>query len=203
MRLYGTPTSPYVRRVNVVAAEIGVAVDLVNTNTEEGQAALKAVTPIWKVPVAEVEVPGKSSRVIFDSHAIIDWLTTVHGFGALRPPSDPWRERNLVNAIDAALDSGIQLFYLRRDGIPLENNVFADRQRARVASILGWLEQEIQEGGFFPGGGIGMAEIALITTLDWMVLRDVYKVAAHPALDVLRALHGGRSSLKATRPPAA
>ncbi|WP_437874804.1 glutathione S-transferase family protein [Sorangium sp. So ce513] len=202
MKLYGSFTSPYVRRVRVVAAELGVSVDLVNTATDEGQAALRAVTPIWKVPVAEVDVPDGGRRVIFDSHAILDWLTAVHGFGPLRPPADPWRERNLSNAIDAALESGLELAYLRRDGLPTEGNAFADRQRARIASIFGWLEREASGGGFSPGGGLGLTELALITALDWMTFRDVYKVAAHPALVAVRAAHEGRSSLKTTLPPA-
>ncbi|XXT15832.1 glutathione S-transferase family protein [Sorangium sp. So ce429] len=202
MKLYGSFTSPFVRRVRVVAAELDVGVELINTATEEGQAALRAVTPIWKIPVAEVEVPGGGRRVIFDSHVILDWLVGLHGFGPLRPPSDPWRERNLGNAIDAAIESGIQLACLRRDGLPTEGNAFADTQRARIASIFGWLEREVRDGGFSPGGGLGLSELALITALDWMTFRDIYKVSAHPALVAVRAAHEGRSSLKATLPPA-
>ena len=46
MRLYGTLTSPYVRRVRIVATEIGVPCELVAPDA----ALLHAVTPIWKVP---------------------------------------------------------------------------------------------------------------------------------------------------------
>ena len=50
MKLYGTTTSPFVRRVRVVAAEVGEPVELVNTAPDIGQAQLREVSPIRKVP---------------------------------------------------------------------------------------------------------------------------------------------------------
>ena len=71
MKLFGTTTSPFVRRVRVVAAELGVAVDRVDTATEAGMAALRGASPIAKVPVAIVD-----ERLLYDSRVIIDWLVT-------------------------------------------------------------------------------------------------------------------------------
>ena len=62
MKLYGTTTSPFVRRVRIVAAEIGEPVDRIDTATEAGQAALRELSPIRKVPVAIVD-----GRTLFDS----------------------------------------------------------------------------------------------------------------------------------------
>src|SRR5437763_10525531 len=105
MKLYGTTTSPFVRRVRVVAAEVGEPIDLVNTAPDAGQAQLRELSPIRKVPVAVV-----GDRTIFGSRAIIAWLVTTRGWGELAPPRDTWREDNLVNAVDAAADAVIQLF---------------------------------------------------------------------------------------------
>src|SRR5690606_5704652 len=71
MKLYGTTTSPFVRRVRVVAAEVGEPVERIDTAPEAGQAALREVSPIRKVPVAVID-----GRTLFDSHTIIDWLVT-------------------------------------------------------------------------------------------------------------------------------
>src|SRR5262245_36875818 len=98
MKLYGTTTSPFVRRVRVIAAEIGEPVERVETATDEGQGHLRAISPIRKVPVAIID-----DRLIYDSRAIIDYLTTTRGYGSIEPPRDRWRENNLVAAIDAAL----------------------------------------------------------------------------------------------------
>ncbi|HTR51648.1 MAG TPA: glutathione S-transferase N-terminal domain-containing protein, partial [Kofleriaceae bacterium] len=128
MKLYGTTTSPFVRRVRVVAAEVGEPIDRVDTATDAGMAALREVSPIRKVPIAVVG----DGRTLFDSRVIIDWLVTTRGYHDLAPPADPWHEANLVNAVDAALDAVIQLFYLRRDGVAIDGTPYATRQTERA-----------------------------------------------------------------------
>ena len=75
MKLYGTTTSPFVRRVRIVAAELGEPIDRVDTAPEAGMAALREVSPIRKVPVAVID-----GRTLFDSRVIIDWLVTTRGW---------------------------------------------------------------------------------------------------------------------------
>ena len=194
MKLYGTITSPFVRRVRVVVSELGLEHTLVDTSTAEGQAALKTLTPIWKVPIADF-----GDRLVFDSRVIIDWLTMTHGWGPLEPPRDRWREANLVNAIDGALESGIQLFYLKREGVDLTGVPFGQRQLDRITSVLGWIGGELGKGGF--GEGLGLPELALVTTLDWFDFRAVYPTDRHAVEFVnLREALGARPSLVRTRP---
>lgn len=195
MKLFGTTTSPFVRRVRVVAAELGCAVERIDTASEEGQAALRAVTPIRKVPIAMVD-----GRTIFDSRVIIDWLTTTRGFAGLTPPSDRWRDANLLNAIDAAVDSAIQVFYLRRDGIAIEGNAFAQRQTDRIEAIFAWLGGELNAAGDSFGSGLGVAEISLIAGLDWMDFRKTFATENVPQLSKLRTAWAERPSLVSTRP---
>lgn len=197
MKLYGTTTSPFVRRVRVVASEVGEPVERIDTATDAGQAALREVSPIRKVPVAIVE-----GRTLFDSRVIIDWLTTMHGWGELAPPSDPWREANLVNAIDAALDSVIQLFYLRRDGVAVDDTAFARRQLERADAIFAWLATQLAADGRSFGRGFGLAELSLICALDWMDFRKPYPTERAAGLGGVRAAWSERSSLVVTRPHA-
>ena len=119
MKLFGTTTSPFVRRVRVVAAEVGEPIELVNTAPEAGQALLREVSPIRKVPVA---VFGE--RTIFDSRAIIEYIVLTRGWGKLAPPRDHWDEQNLVNAIDG--------------------NAFATRQLERADAIFKWLAPQLR-----------------------------------------------------------
>lgn len=190
MKLYGTTTSPFVRRVRVVAAELGVTIELSNTASSDGQEALRSIAPIRKVPVAVVD-----GRTLFDSHAIIDWLIATHGWGPIARPDDPWRQHNLVNAIDAALDAAIQLFYLRRDGVAIDGTPYAVRQLERAGAIFEWLGRELASSR-----ALGLAEIALVTTLDWMDFRETYPTEDLTALDGLRAAFRERPSLVSTRP---
>jgi len=194
MKLYGTTTSPFVRRVRAVAAEVGEPIDRIETASEAGQAALREVSPIRKVPVAIV-----GERTLFDSRVIIDWLTTTRGFGGLAPARDRWREHNLLNAIDSALDSVIQLFYLRRDGVAIDGTPYAIRQLERAATIFAWLGDELVDHTTFESG-FGLVELTLVCALDWMEFRDTYPIAELTKLVGVRKAWGERPSLSSTRP---
>lgn len=195
MKLYGTTTSPFVRRLRVVAAEVGEPVDRIDTATDAGQAALREVTPIRKVPVAVVD-----GRTLFDSRIIIEWLVTTRGWGGLEPPRDRWRESNIINAIDGALDSVIALFYLRRDGVAVDGTPYAQRQMDRADAIFTWLGTQLAPDRRGFGPGLGLAEITLIAALDWMDFRKTYPTERAAAVEGVRAAWRERPSLAATRP---
>lgn len=196
MKLFGTTTSPFVRRVRVVAAELGAEYEFVNTATDEGQAQLRERSPLWKVPVVEID-----GRTLFDSRVIIEWLTTTRGWGRLRAPRDQWHDANLVNAIDGALDSAIQLFYLRREGIDASKLPFGQRQLDRIAAIFEWLPNELPAHD--PNRGLGLAELSLACTLDWMDFRETYDTSRHADdFGELRKTLAARPSIAATKPHA-
>lgn len=198
MKLYGTTTSPFVRRTRVVAAEVGEAIDLVNTAQEAGQAQLREVSPIRKVPVAVID-----GRTLFDSRVIIDWLTTTRGWGEMTPPRDPWREANLVNAIDSALEAVILTFYLKRDdGVAPSASAFATRQIERADIIFAWLATQLAPDARSFGGGFGLAELSLVCTLEWMDFRQTYPTERASPLAGVRAAWAERATVAATRPHA-
>jgi glutathione S-transferase len=193
MQLYGTTTSPFVRRVRIVAAELGEPVDLVDTARPEGLEALGRVTPLQKVPVAVVD-----GQTLFDSRVICDHLVAVRGFGPLRRTTDD--DRNVRTVADGALDSAINWFYLvRRDGADV-GLPYLRKQRDRVDACLEWLAARVNGPSFDPEGGLGLAEIAVVTALDWMAFRDVWPVAKHPVLGPLAASWEVRPSFADTFP---
>ncbi len=191
MKLYGTTTSPFVRRVRIVAAEVGEPVDRIDTATDAGMAQLREVSPIRKVPVAVVD-----GRTLYDSRVIIDWLVTTRGWGGVQPARDRWREQNLLNAIDGALDSVIQLFYLRRDGVTVDGTPYAQRQLDRADAIFAWLAKELSPEAF------ALPEISVCCALDWMDFRNVYPTDRAGGLAAVRAALRERPSMVATRPHA-
>jgi glutathione S-transferase len=201
MKLYGTTTSPFVRRVRVVAEEVGEPIDRIETATDEGQLELRKVSAIRKVPVAVVACLPGGDRTLFDSRVIIDWLTTTRGWGSIEPPRDRWREQNLLNAIDTALDSVIQVFYLKRDGLAVDGTAFATRQIERADAIFAWLTSQLNDGKSFDRG-FGLAELSVICALDWMDFRKTYDTKRAVGLARLREAWSDRPTLVATRPHA-
>jgi len=198
MKLYGTVTSPFVRRVRIVAELVGAEIALVDTSTEEGQLELRTLSPIWKIPVLESE-----DKAIFDSRVIIDYLLRRHGNRNLRTDSGVgrWREANLISVIDGALDSAINAFYLMKDGAKPEQLAYLAKQRGRVESAMSWIDKQLDGGYLTDVKRIGLAEIALVTALDWMRFRDTYPVAEHAACMRFLDLHAEVPAFVATRPP--
>lgn len=196
MQLYGTVTSPFVRRVRVVAHELGVEVRMIDTATPAGQDALRAVSPVGKVPVAQFD-----GATVFDSHAIVAEMVAQRGSGPLRigGRTDP-AESNFVVAVDAALEAAIRLFYFQRDGVAIEGLPYMVKERARVRTIMTWLEGQVHGTSVTRDPGFGLAELALVTTLDWMEFRGAYPTGDHPRLLAVRAAHASRASLRATLP---
>ena len=197
MKLFGTVTSPYVRRVRIVAAELGEPVEMIDTTTESGQAELRDTSPIWKVPTAVLD-----DEVVLDSRSIIDALIVKHGHGGLRctPVERRWVESNLHHVIDGALDSTINGFYLHnRDGVAYDKSSYLTKQRDRTRSAMTWLDGRVGSGQLDGQAGLGVTEIALVTTVAWMQFRATYPVADHANLIELLAAHAERDSLVATQ----
>lgn len=192
--LYGTATSPFVRRVRVVARELGAALDLRNTREAPTMAEMRAISPIWKVPV----LVRDDGSPVFDSRAIVDELTR-GGWGPLRPPVRD--EINVCNVVDAVTDSIINRFALTGE-VDVDGSAYLRKQRDRAIASLGWLADRVRGPWLTDTDGFGPAELALVTTLEWLRFRELSPVD-DPRLNTFAAHHAERPSLVATRPDGA
>ena len=197
VQLLGTVTSPYVRRVRAVAHALSLPVDLVDTFTDEGQARLRAMHPLWKVPAAKV-----AGQVVYDSRVIVDLLVRQHGGEVLSPiePTDV-ETLNVLTVIDGALDALINVFYLTRDGVAAADGTYVAKQVDRAAAAMTWLEARVDDVWVSPHRRFGIPEIALCTAMGWMAFRDTYEIADHPALMRCFEKHDAVDCLARTRPP--
>ncbi len=198
LELFGSLTSPYVRRVRIIALELGLELDWVDTTTEAGQAALRKISPLWKVPVARVR-----GQLVLDSAVISQLLLSKHGPGPLAAydPADV-DTRNLLSVIDGALDSLINTFYLKKDGVEPAQAAYIQKQHERAAACFSWLEERVRGPWLTSTECLGLPEIALLTALEWMTFRNTYDVSRHPKLAACVQHHATRASITSTAPPA-
>jgi glutathione S-transferase len=195
--LHGTLTSPFVRRVRVVMLELGLAFEWVDASTDAGQAALRRLNPLWKVPAVDLD-----GQVIFDSRVITEHLLLRHGPGPIAPlAADDLEARNVITVVDGALDALINVLYLGRDGVSRQQASYLGKQVERATAALEWLDARADDGWLTRARVFGLPELVLVTALEWMRFRDVYDTARHPGLMRCVERHGGRESLVATRPP--
>ena len=107
MKLIGSLTSPYVRKVRVVMAEKKLDYQLVLEDVWGSDAMLKS-NPLGKVPCLVME----GGEAVFDSRVITEYVDTLSPVGKLIPPSG--RERVEVRTWEALADVavGCALAYL-------------------------------------------------------------------------------------------
>jgi glutathione S-transferase len=195
--LHGSLTSPFVRRVRMVALERDIPITFVDAFTDEGQKALRALSPIWKVPLAVID-----GDVVTDSRSIIDELLRRHGTGTLRPLEHSARvaEDFFIHVVDAAVDAGVKRFYLKRDGVDPDVPASTKKDGERILACLAWVNDRVTDGRVVGLTGFGRAEMALISALGWLRFREVVDVDGFANLLAFEQAHADRASVRETMP---
>lgn len=198
MKLYYSPTSPYVRKVNVVAIETGLEpqIQRLPTNPWQADDELLRVNPLSKVPTL-VTAQG---RVLFDSPVICEYLDSLHDAPRLLPVSGPerWAVLTTQALADGILDASIARFLERKRP---EQQRAADwdlAQQATVQRALAWLEA--QHCGWGPEPDLGqIAAGCALGYLDFRFAAEDWRTA-HPGLAAWFAAFARRPAMLATVP---
>jgi glutathione S-transferase len=171
MKLIGSLTSPYVRKVRVVLAEKKLDYNFVLEDVW-GSDAILAANPLGKVPVLVME----GGEAVFDSRVIVEYVDTLSPVGRLIPQSG--RERVEVRTWEALADGLLDAAILvrlektwkgRADGE--RSQAWIDRQRLRVDGALKSISQGLGEKPFCGGTHFSLADIAVGCALGWLDFR--------------------------------
>jgi glutathione S-transferase len=170
MKLIGSLTSAYVRKVRVVLAEkkLDYAFELENVWAPETKIA--ASNPLGKVPCLVME----DGSTLYDSRVIVDYLDTLTPVCKLLPANSRDRANVKVREAlaDGVLDAGV-LVYLERHQRPPEqqNPAWIERQMAKMRGGLKTLSDQLGEQPFSMGIHYTLADVALGCTLGWLTFR--------------------------------
>lgn len=168
MLLYGSSMSPFVRKVLVVCAEKGIAIESRAVGIGSMDEGFRAASPFGKMPAL---VDG--DYMLADSSAIVHYLEAIHRDVALIP--EEARSRGKVIWFEEFADTilapcvGKMFFnrvvspiFLKREG---DANL-ADRAEAEeLPSILRYLEGELQSRRFLVGDRLTLADVAVASCL--------------------------------------
>lgn len=198
MRLLGTPTSPYVRKVRVVAEEIGLGDRLVfEPIVIADQPPALATNPLRKVPTLIAD----DGSVLFDSPVIMEWLDAEHGGNRLLPTAGPARWQALTTG--ALADGILEAGGLLRTELAKPDGGLAGvvrRQSGKIAAALAHLEAN--DG--WRSGPVDLGQVAAGVAVAWLHFRlpDLAPQAAdHPKLVGWFGSFSARPSMVATAPP--
>lgn len=202
LRLYHSPTSPYVRKVMVLLHETGQAedVELVHasgTPVDPGTMPL-AHNPLGKIPALE----RPEGAAILDSRVICRYLDDRAG-GRLYPPKPRlWETLTLEATADGILDAALLMVYeerIRPDDLRYE--AWVEGQWAKIERTLDVLESRWM--GHL-GGPLDMGQIAVACAISYVDFRHGDRAwrVERPHLAAWHAEFAQRPSMEATVPPA-
>ncbi|KQP07156.1 glutathione S-transferase [Methylobacterium sp. Leaf99] len=203
MKLFHSGVSPFVRKVMVVAHEVGIAgrLELLSSAAHPTQrdANILAVHPLAQVPTLITD----DGRVLADSRVICEYLDTVGG-GAVFPRPGParWMALNDQSTADGILDAALLIRY--------ELTVRAEGERS-AACITGQTAKIESALDAFEAGADALADrvdigtITVACALGYLDLRlpNLAWRRRSPTLAVWFEAFGSRPSMRATKPPAA
>src|SRR5215203_4635415 len=98
MKLIGSTSSPYVRKVRIVMAEKKLDYEFVIEDVWSPESTITQSNPLGKVPCLVME----GGEALFDSRVIVEYVDTLSPVGKLIP--DRGRERTEVRTWEALAD---------------------------------------------------------------------------------------------------
>lgn len=205
MKLLGSLTSPYVRKVRIVMAEKKLDYQLALEDVWASDAIVKA-NPLGKVPCLIME----GGEAVFDSRVIVEYVDTLSPVGRLIPASG--RERAEVRTWEALADGVVDASILVRleqtwNGRSDEQRSpdWAERQMGKVHSAIIAMAQGLGDKPFAAGIHFSLADIAVGCALGYLEFRfpQIGWRSEHPTLARLADKLNARHSFIDTAPPRA
>ena len=170
MKLYGTFTSPYVRKVRVVLAEKKLDYQFVLEDVGAADTKIQEVNPLGKVPCLVMD----DGDTLFDSSVIVEYLDTLSPVGKLIPATG--RERAGVRCWEALADGVmdaavlVRLEETKRSAVQQSQQLIA-HQMGKVDAGLKAMSDGLGDKLFCNGATYSLADIAVVCALGWLSFR--------------------------------
>lgn len=140
MKLYHSPASPFVRKVNAVAIHHGIELDRVPTNPHESPAELLADNPLSKVPCLVTD----DGVALPDSPIICEYLDSIGTGEKLLPEHGlpRWNVLRVVALADGIMDAAVARRMASQHPQDEARGKFDARAKAAIDRALDALEAE-------------------------------------------------------------
>ena len=203
MKLIGSLTSPYVRKVRVVMAEKKLDYKLELEDVWSAEAQIQKYNPLGKVPCLVMEDGG----ALFDSRVIVEYLDTLSPVARLLPQSG--RERAAVKCweaiADGVLDACVIIVKEKQRPAAQQSADWIARQYGKIEATLDAMDKSLGEHPYCMGVNYSLADIAVGCALGYLDLRfaSLDWRARHPNLTRHYEKLAARQSFIDSAPPAA
>ncbi len=203
MKLIGSHTSPYVRKVRIVMAEKKLDYTFVLEDVWSDQTRIVDANPLGKIPCLVME----GGEALFDSRVIVEYLDTLSPVGKLIPAvgreraeAKTW-EALADGLMDAALLARMEAVWPQRSE-EQRCQAWIDRQLGKIEASLQAMSRGLGDKPFCAGTYFGLADVAVGSALGYLDFRfpQVAWRDAHPNLVRLQDKLMQRASFADTLP---
>ena len=172
MKLLGSKTSPYVRKVRIVMLEKKLDYVFVPEDVWSAQSTITETNPLGKVPCLIME----AGDALFDSRVIVEYLDTLSPVGKLIPTVG--RERAEIKTWEALADGVLDAAILARleatwvGRTPAERSqAWIDRQLGKIYASLKAMSKGLGDKPYCAGIHLSLADVAVGCALGYMDFR--------------------------------
>ncbi len=169
MKLVGTLTSPFVRKVRVVLAEKKIDYEFVIDSPWDATSGVPDINPLGKVPVLILD----DSTVLFDSGVIVEYIDSVAPNNKLMPESN--RERAEVKRwaalADGICDAAAQIFLERKRPSLQRSQEWIDRQYGKIARGCEYMSNDLGNGAYCLGKQYTLGDVSVGCALGYLEFR--------------------------------
>ncbi len=203
MKLIGSNSSPYVRKVRITMAEKKLDYQYVTENVWAGDTRIGESNPLGKVPCLVME----GAEALFDSRVIVEYLENLSPVGKLIPGNG--RERAEVKTWEALADGVLDAAILARleatwDGRTKaqRSQAWIDRQLAKINASLKAMSRGLADKPYCAGIHLSLADISVGCALGYLDFRfpEIAWRGEHPNLAKLQDKLMQRASFADTKP---
>lgn len=199
MKLYGSLTSPYVRKVRIVLLEHGIEHAFITEGPADAAGNVARLNPLGKVPVLQRD----DGEVLFDSTMIIEYLDGLMSRPLIPAGSERWRAQRWHALGQGMLDATVTRLLETRRAPDRQDAGVIRRQEEKIAAALRFADDRLGSDEFLVNNAFGIADIALGVALSYLDLRYTRDWrGAYPRLTRWLGAVGRRPSFTATAPPA-
>lgn len=169
MKLIGSLTSPYVRKVRIVLAEKKIEYEFVLDSPWSPESTVPNVNPLGKIPVLVLD----DETALFDSRVISEYLDNVAPNNKLMPA--PNRERTEVKRwealADGVCDAAALLFLEKKRPAKQQSADWISRQENKIINGVDYMAKELGENACCIGMHFSLADIAAVCALGYLAFR--------------------------------
>lgn len=169
MKLIGSLTSPYVRKVRVVLAEKKIDYEFVLESPHIPDSKVPDYNPLGKIPVLVLD----DSTLLFDSRVIVEYIDSVAPNNKLMPESN--RERAEVKrwaAVgDGICDAAALIFMERKRPAAQQSAEWISRQHDKILRSLDYMSSQLGENSWCMGTHFTLGDVSVGCALGYLAFR--------------------------------